>query len=168
MNKEKNNEQEIENKDCQKLEQELLQTQEYAAEWKDKCSRIAADFENYKRRAQQDLSSWTFATQKKVFQDLLPIVDDFERAIEQLDTSEQKDISWTEGISMIYDQMKKMLEKNNVTVISTDGAFNPELHEALMQVESEDHEEGQIVATLQKGYAIGEYVLRPAKVSVCK
>lgn len=151
------------------LQKDLKKAEADATEWKDKCSRLAADFENYKRRSQQDLSSWTFATQKKVFQDLLPIFDDFDRAIEQLQSSE--DVvknSWTDGIEMIYQQLQKVIEKNDVTIIPTEGMFNPELHEALLSVDSEKHESGAIVSTVQKGYMIKGQVLRPAKVSVCK
>lgn len=132
-------------------------------EWKDRCLRTAADFENFKRRSEKERISWITNTQSAMLNDLLSVVDDFERAFSTKDQA-----SSLEGFTMIYKSFQKLLDKYGVQEIKEIAEFDPNLHEAIMQVESGDHQAGQIVQVLQKGYRFKEQILRPAKVSVAK
>jgi molecular chaperone GrpE len=73
-----------------------------------------------------------------------------------------------EGVRLTYEQLVKVMEKNHIKEIACDGEFDPEVHQAVMQVDSDEHESGQIVQVLQKGYMMKDRVLRPAMVSTCK
>jgi molecular chaperone GrpE len=149
---------------------ELESCRAQVAEWKDKCMRISADFENFKRRSQLERATWMDSAQASILVKLLPIVDNFERAIAQAEEEQEKNPefqAWLSGFVMMYESLKKILKDSGVTEI-TDTAFNPEFHEALMQVDSDEHESGEIVAVLEKGYRFKDTVLRPAKVSVAK
>lgn len=149
---------------------QLHECQDALAVWQEKCKRATADFENYKRRMYTEQQSWTIAAQKQILLDVLAIVDDFERALEQQKIIEvSSDLrSWVDGTTMVYNAVLKILQRNNIRAIEETTEFDPMLHEAIMQVESKDHTSGQVVQVLQKGYMIGDAVLRPAKVSVAK
>ena len=73
-----------------------------------------------------------------------------------------------EGVNLTFEQLKKILEKNSIKEVDCSGEFNPEVHQAIMQVESDKHEEGDVVQIMQKGYTIKDRILRPAMVSTCK
>ena len=101
--------------------------------------------------------------------DLLPVIDDFDRALEEAEKENvDESAQWLEGVKMIHKAFYEYLKKQDVAEIEQMQTFDPELHEALMQVESEDHKEGDIVQVLQRGFTLKEKVIRPAKVSVCK
>lgn len=129
------------------------------ADWQSKYALLAADFENYKKRMLKDQTSFAVHSQAALLGNLLFIVDNFDRAMEhEIDK---------DGIAMIYESLAEFLQKVGVKEIACD-IFNPEFHEALIQVESADHKEGEIVEVMEKGYMLGDRVLRPAKVSVAK
>jgi molecular chaperone GrpE len=139
------------------------------AKVKDTLIRLGADFQNYKRRIEKDRSHWAHMIQSEMIVDLLPVVDDFDRALEEVKKEEgSQDSKLLEGITMIHKGFNEYLKKQDVAPIEQMQTFDPELHEALMQVESEDHKEGDIVQVLQRGFALKGKVIRPAKVSVCK
>tara|TARA_Y100000588_G_C14280020_1_gene936575 strand:+ start:4342 stop:4848 length:507 start_codon:yes stop_codon:yes gene_type:complete len=129
--------------------------------WKDQCKRISAEFENFKKRTQRDQARWSEVTKENVLKDLLPFVDDFERALSQ-ESSEHA------GITMLHQSLLKLLEKNNIKPMVDYQNFDPEFHEAVMQVDSSEHESGYIVEVFRKGFMIQDRVLRPAQVSVAK
>lgn len=162
------NEQEIKNQENPQdnqnsaVETQLNECLAQKDEWKDRCLRTAAEFENFKRRSEKERVLWISNTQAGILTDVLGLVDDFERAFAQpADTSR-------EGFKLIYKSLQKILEKYGVQEIKEITEFDPELHEAIMQVESADHQAGQIVHVLQKGYRFKDQILRPAKVSVAK
>lgn len=130
-------------------------------EWKDKCLRIAADFENYKKRSIKDREQWQQLITTKVLGDVLAIVDDVERAV----AAEQ---DGAQGLQVMYQQLLSLLQAYNVQEITEVAAFNPELHEAVTQVPSQEHASGAIIEVLQKGYRLGDVVLRPAKVAIAQ
>lgn len=137
---------------------------------KDQLARLGADFQNYKRRTEKDRSHWMHMIQSDLITDLLPLVDNFDRALEE---AEKEDVSeevkkWMQGFEMIHKELSSFLKKQDVKEIEQMETFDPELHEALMQVESEDHKEGDITQVLQRGYSLKGKVIRPAKVAVCK
>ena len=138
-------------------------------EWRENFLRISADFENYKRRTSKEQGEWEKHIKADLLAPLLAVYDDFDRAIsEQKKLNDEKLSTWLKGFEMIEKSFKNLLEKAGVEEIKTDIEFNPELHEAIMQINSDSHAEGEIVQTLQKGYKIKDRILRPAKVSLAK
>lgn len=136
------------------------------AEWKDKYMRAAADFQNYKKRLEKDQLAITKSIKADFLREILDIVDNFDRALEVNDQESQQE--WLRGFAMIAKELYKFLQKHGVSEIEAGVTFNPELHEAVMQVTSDEREPGQIVEVLQKGYYLNDAVLRPAKVSVAQ
>lgn len=138
-------------------------------QWKDKFLQINADMANYRRRVEKDQMQWAHMAQVRVLSKLLSIADNFERAMaEKPIESDDKVNAWVTGIMMIQSDFSKLLSSFDVTEIPCNGAFDPELHEALMHVVSDAHASGDIVAVLEKGYRMGDTILRPAKVSVAQ
>jgi molecular chaperone GrpE len=146
--------------------QALQQCQQEVAEWKDKYLRAAADFQNYKKRLEKDQANITKTIKADFLREILNIVDNFDRALEMKDQESQQE--WLRGFAMIAKELYKFLQKHGISEIEETRTFNPELHEAVMQVESDTHQPGEIVEILQKGYYLNDEVLRPAKVSVAQ
>ena len=145
-----------------------------AAEYKDKYLRAHADFENSKRRLEKDKSNAVSYANESFAKDILAVMDSFENAIASMQNSEGGEAEEAvltnirEGVTLTFEQLKKILEKNSIKEVDCTGEFNPEVHQAIMQVESEAHEVGDVVQVMQKGYTIKERILRPAMVSTCK
>lgn len=144
----------------------LTACQVEVAQWKDRFARVSADLENFKRRTQKEQQTWFTLGQRQLAKELLEIVDTMEHALR--DNAQSSDDQMLQGVQLMYKNMQKLLEKFGVKEIIEVDEFNPELHEGLMQVDSDAHESGAIVAILQKGYWFKDEVLRPAKVSVAK
>jgi len=138
--------------------------------YKDLYLRVAADFQNYKRRVEKERSQWIREAHSDVIRPLLSVMDDLERAIEscrkQKESKEQKSI--LEGLELVYKSVTKTFKDLGVEPIDCSGEFDPDLHEALVSVDSPDHETGQIVDVITKGYTFHSHVIRHAKVSVAK
>jgi molecular chaperone GrpE len=163
MNEQENN-QPMNQESAENCAEQLKECLVQKDEWKDRCIRTAAEFENYKKRTEKEKLLWISSAQSSVINDVLNIVDDFDRAFSQPAGDDQS----RAGFELIYKSLQKMLEKYGVQEITEIGEFDPNLHEAIMQVESADHKPGDIVQILQKGYMFKGQVLRPAKVSVAK
>ena len=149
----------------------LEAAQNEAADWKDKFLRAHADFENSKRRLEKDKMNAVSYANESFAKDILAVMDSFENAINSMEGTEENSEVLTnmkEGVNLTFEQLKKILEKNSIKEISCEGEFDPEVHQAIMQVESDNHEAGDVVQVMQKGYSIKERVLRPAMVSTCK
>ncbi len=149
----------------------LEAAQAEAADWKDKFLRAHADFENSKRRLEKDKANAVSYANESFAKDILAVIDSFENALASMQGSEESSEvleKMQEGVNLTYEQLKKILEKNSIKEINCEGKFDPEVHQAIMQVESDAHEEGDVVQVMQKGYTIKERVLRPAMVSTCK
>jgi molecular chaperone GrpE len=144
---------------------ELEKCQQDVALWKDQASRIYADFENYKKRMDKEQMSWMQTAQVSVLKDLLTVVDNFDRA---LSAKTDATADMYAGIEMIYKSVVQLLNKYGVKEFTDYQQFDPEFHEALMDVDSADHATGQIVQVLEKGFMIKDKVLRPAKVMIAK
>ncbi len=138
--------------------------------YKDQLLRVTADFANYKRRTEKERGQWIMQAQVRVLQTFLPLVDELELALRSSSQYEftQDTQKWLDGFTLMQQNLHKRLEDLGVKEIDCSGAFDPQYHEALMHVESPDHESGAIVAVLGKGYLLGDEVLRHAKVSVAK
>ena len=153
----------------EKLEllQAALETSEAkAAEYLDGWQRAKAEFTNYRKRQERERELMRFETVGRVAKRYLPVVDDMERALKERPT-EGEGAAWSEGIELIYRKLITTLEAEGVTPIEAEGEmFDPNLHEAVVQSESDEHESGQVIEVLQTGYKMGERVLRPATVRI--
>jgi molecular chaperone GrpE len=170
---EKSEEEKIENEDSAEKLDPLEAALAEAAEYKDKYLRAHADFENSKRRLEKDKANAVSYANESFAKDLLAVMDSFENAIASIESADEENASEVltqikEGVTLTYEQLKKILEKNSIKEVECEGEFNPEVHQAIMQVESDEHKEGEIVQVMQKGYTIKDRVLRPAMVSTCK
>ncbi|MEA3491975.1 MAG: nucleotide exchange factor GrpE [Campylobacterota bacterium] len=158
----------------EELEDDLLiRAQEEAAEWKDKYLRAHADFENTKKRFARDKTTAISYANESFAKDILAVLDSFDQGIASIESADQScttDVveKMKEGVGLTYNQLKKVLEKNSIKEISCEGEYDPSLHQAIMQVESDEHDGGQVVQVMQKGYTIKDRVLRPAMVSTSK
>ncbi len=142
-----------------------------AADYKDKYLRAHADFENSKKRLEKDKMNAVSYANESFAKDILTVMDSFENALASMEGSEDSSEvleKMKEGVNLTHEQLKKILEKNHIKEVACDGEFDPEVHQAIMQVESDAHETGDIVQVMQKGYTIKDRVLRPAMVSTCK
>lgn len=145
----------------QALAEEKAKAEKYLANWQ----RAEADFANYKKRAEQEKNEVTNFANAMLILNLLPVLDDLERAFASLPPRLQE-LSWLNGIKLIYRKLQAVLEAQGVTQIKTRGeTFDPKFHEAVIH---EEGEEGLIIEELQKGYKLKERVLRPALVVVGK
>ncbi|HXW86310.1 MAG TPA: nucleotide exchange factor GrpE [Candidatus Bathyarchaeia archaeon] len=137
-------------------------------EWKEKCLRISADFENFKRRSVKETELLQHIFQAAVCKDCIKIADDFDRAFHQLDNMpiRPEEKSWIEGFVLIRKSFTAMLMQFGVVPMNNYDIFDPLYHEAIMEVASDTHEPGTIVQVLEKGYFLHDKVLRPAKVSI--
>ena len=142
-----------------------------AADYKDKYLRAHADFKNSKKRLEKDKMNAVAYANESFAKDILAVMDSFENALASMeesgDSSEVLE-KMKEGVNLTHEQLKKVLEKNHIKAVECEGEFDPEVHQAIMQVESDAHETGDIVQVMQKGYTIKDRVLRPAMVSTCK
>jgi molecular chaperone GrpE len=147
------------------LEAQLAKAQEEAKKFRDNWHRAEADFQNYKRRTEQERDESRKFANVSVIINLLPVLDDFERAFGSLD-SRLAGLSWFDGIYLIYRKLQQLLENSGVTPIQTEGqAFDPRFHEAVAHAEGE---EGKVISEVQRGYKLHDRVLRPAMVVVGK
>ncbi|HXF50464.1 MAG TPA: nucleotide exchange factor GrpE [Dehalococcoidia bacterium] len=143
------------------LAEEREKAQAYLANWQ----RAAADYQNFKRRVEEERSEATRFANAALIINLLPVVDDLERALRSLDVN-LRGLTWVEGIYLIHRKLLMVLENAGVTEIPAEGLdFDPTVHEAISQAEGE---EGKVVAVVQKGYKLGDRVIRPALVIVGK
>lgn len=141
------------------LDDERQKSQSYYANWQ----RAAADYQNFKRRVEEDRGEATRFANAALVINLLPIVDDFERAFTSLDPA-VAGLNWVDGVKAIQKKMQGLLEFMGVTEIAADGEqFDPALHEAISQAPGE---ENRVIAVAQKGYRLGDRVVRPAMVVV--
>ncbi|RXJ98251.1 nucleotide exchange factor GrpE [Arcobacter sp. CECT 8986] len=175
-----------ENQTCEdNTEQEVLEQQEqtvesvkaeYEAKLKeeqDKYLRVHADFENIKKRLEKEKYQAIDYASEKFAKDLLAPIDTLEMALAAEENAKDLDAQellkkLKEGVELTIKNFYTVFEKHEITPIETDGEFDPNFHDAVMQVDSPEHEDGQIVQQLQKGYKYKERLLRPAMVSICK
>lgn len=144
-----------------------------AADYKDKYLRAHADFENSKRRLEKDKMNAVSYANESFAKDILAVMDSFESALSSMESTGEENTSevlekMKEGVNLTYEQLKKILEKNHIKEVVCEGEFDPEVHQAIMQVESDTHKVGDVVQVMQKGYTIKDRILRPAMVSTCK
>lgn len=140
--------------------------QEKIDELEDKTKRQMAEFENFRKRTEKEKTAMFETGAKSIIEKILPVVDNFERGLNAL-SEEEKGTPFAEGMNMVYKQLMTELEKLEVKPIEAIGCeFDPNLHNAVMQVESEEYETGVIAQELQKGYTYRETVVRHSMVAV--
>ncbi|MBM3306770.1 MAG: nucleotide exchange factor GrpE [Candidatus Eisenbacteria bacterium] len=150
--------------------EEVAALREELAALNDKWLRALADLDNYKRRTERERCRWADQAREDVLASLLSVVDDLDRAL-ACGAPEGADggAALRAGVELIRRQLLQLLEKHGVVPIETGGAeFDPAFHEAVCQLESPDHDSNQIVSETQKGYRLGDRVLRCSKVVVAK
>ncbi|MEO8799984.1 MAG: nucleotide exchange factor GrpE [Polyangiaceae bacterium] len=139
-----------------------------SSRFKDQWMRTAADFDNFRKRARREVDDARKAGREDLLRELLPVFDNLERAL----TSAQRatDIKGVaEGLGMVMKQFEATLGRVNITKVATVGhAFDPSIHEAIQQVETDEHPAGQVVAEVQPGYVQGDKLVRAALVVVAK
>lgn len=127
--------------------------------------RTRADFDNFRRRTRREKEELSLFATKKLLTDLLPVVDNFDRAMTALESVDEPQLKT--GIEMVYRQLDQLLSQYGVTPMQAEGAsFDPSMHEAVMQEQVEGQEAGVVLQELQKGYLLHGKVLRPAMVKV--
>lgn len=138
------------------LEEELQES-------KDKYIRLLAEYDNYRKRTAKEKTETYQNASVRCIEQLLPVIDSFERSLE----FECTDENFKNGMAMIFGQLKEFLEKMNVTAIEALGSeFDPNFHNAIQQQEGTDYESGHVCAVYQKGYMLGDKLIRPAMVAV--
>ena len=154
----------VSGEDFAALQAELEASKAEAAEKQEELLRSFAEFSNYKKRIERDQVLRQKTMKSDIVKRFLPAMDDMLRALQNAPED-----PWVEGVQLIYRKMEGVLEAEGITRIEADGAeFDPNFHEAIAQVASEEHESGQVVEVLQQGYMLGERVVRPAMVRVAE
>jgi molecular chaperone GrpE len=148
-------------------ERDQLKTQ--VAENLDGWQRARAEFANYKRRVEAERAELAASAGAEALKRVLPAVDDFERALQTL-PDELKDNPWVNGVSMVQRKFNAALEQSGITpiVINPGDVFDPNIHEAVTHEDSEQFTSEQIIGEVQRGYKLGDRVLRPAMVRVAR
>jgi molecular chaperone GrpE len=132
----------------------------------DSYLRLAADFDNYRKRVAREQVEWTSRANERLLNELLPVLDDLERALEA--AAEHEEAKLEEGVRLVHRSLLGLVERHGLSEIETEGAFDPHVHEALLAQPGEGAEEGAVLQVLQKGYRLGDKVLRPARVIVAE
>ena len=148
------------------LEASLLESQAKAEEYLDGWQRSRAEFSNYKKRIVREREQIHQTAKGKIIIEFLDILDDLERALKNSPKAGEG-AEWAAGIELIYQKLQSKLEMHGVEPMNAEGEkFDPNLHEALMQEENDEYESDCVIEVVQKGYRIGDRVLRPAQVRV--
>jgi molecular chaperone GrpE len=157
-------------KHCEELEERLAKAEQERDEYLADLQRVAADFENYRKRVARDQESLVTRAHERLVKELLPVLDDLERTIQA--ASDAENISRAghappllDGVRLVHRELEEALAKEGLVEIETNGKFDPHKHEALLTQPS-DEDEGAIIEVLQKGYRLGDRVLRPARVVI--
>jgi molecular chaperone GrpE len=132
-------------------------------EYLDQLKRVAAEFENFRKRTARDQADFAARANERLVKELLPVLDDLGRALEAAEKHEEAKLE--DGVRLVHRQLAELLRKEGLAEIETDGKFDPHVHEALLTQPSEAPE-GSVIDVVQKGYRLGDRVLRPARVVV--
>lgn len=146
--------------------EKIAQLEAKLAETENRLLRLHADFDNYRRRVRLDMEAAEKYRAQSLVSDLLPILDNFERAL-QVQVEDEKAKSLLQGMEMVYRSLIEALKKEGVEAIESVGKpFDPHVHQAVMQVDDQNYEPNTVVEEFQKGYKLKDRVIRPAMVKV--
>jgi len=135
-------------------------------EYLDSLRRLKAEFDNFRKRTARESAAQSARASEALVKDLLPVLDDLERALVAAEEHEEAQLE--EGVRLVHRALADVLTRAGLAEIETDGAFDPHVHEALLTQPAADAEPGSVVEVLQKGYRLGDRVLRPARVVVAE
>ena len=145
------------------LEERLAEVERERDEYLNDLKRVAADFENYRKRVARDQEGLAARAHERLVKELLPVLDDLERALEA--AAEHEEAKLEEGVRLVHRELVDALAREGLVEVETNGQFDPHVHEALLSQPS-DQDDGTVIEVLQKGYRLGDRVLRPARVVV--
>src|SRR5688500_8065626 len=145
------------------LAERLAEVEKERDDYLNDLQRVAAEFENYRKRVARDQQGLAARAHERLVKELLPVLDDLERALHA--AAEHQEAQLEEGVELVHRELQEALAKEGLSEIETNGHFDPHVHEALLSQPS-DQEDGAILDVLQKGYRLGDRVLRPARVVV--
>ncbi|MFA5315235.1 MAG: nucleotide exchange factor GrpE [Candidatus Omnitrophota bacterium] len=155
----------LKREEYEKLKEEAAKAKET---W-DRFLRQQADFDNMRKRLERDKQEFQKYAHEDIVVDLLGILDDLERSVEAAERGQENSDAFLKGIEMILAHLYELLKKRGVVVIPAKGKkFDPNQHEALVQTETPDHEDGEVIEEMQKGYRMNDRIIRTAKVRVAK
>ena len=155
-------------KEIEELKKKLEEKEKEAKEHYDRLLRVAADFDNYKKRAAREKEEWTKFANEDLIKAILPFIDNLERAINHAEKVEDAGVL-IEGVRLTIQQLLQALNKFGLSFFESLGKpFDPALHEAILLIPTDQHEPNQVVEEFQKGYLLNDRLLRPATVSVSK
>ena len=153
---------------CAELREQLKEALATSESHLDQWRRAAAEFANYRKRVERDNAEFLKTATAGLIKRLLPIVDDLDRAFENMPRQLYGD-GWVDGVDLVRQKLAALLKSEGVEPIEgAEASFDPALHEAITYEPSENHEDGDIIDVIQKGYRLGDRVLRPAQVRVAK
>jgi molecular chaperone GrpE len=132
----------------------------------DRLQRLAAEFDNFRKRSAREQAGLIERANERLVKELLPVLDDLGRALQAAEEHEGAKLE--EGVRLVHRALADVLAKEGLAEIETDGKFDPHVHEALLTQPDDDRETGDILDVLQKGYRLGDKVLRPARVIVAE
>jgi len=145
------------------LEEQVAALESERDEHLNDLKRVAAEFENYRKRVLRDQESLVARAHERLVKELLPVLDDLERALAAAEEHEEAKLE--EGVRLVHRELADALEREGLAEIETAGVFDPHVHEALLSQPS-DKQEGSVLEVVQKGYRLGDRVLRPARVVI--
>ena len=145
------------------LEEQVAAREAERDEHRNDLTRVAAEFENYRTRVARDQERLVARAHERLVKELLPVLDDLERALAAAEEHEEAKLE--EGVRLVHRELAAALQREGLAEIDTDGQFDPHVHEALLSQPS-DAEEGSVIEVVQKGYTLGDRVVRPARVVV--
>jgi molecular chaperone GrpE len=145
------------------LEERLAQLEAERDERVNDLKRVAADFENYRKRVARDQESLVARAHERLVKELLPVLDGLELALDASRDTGTRSVE--EGVRLVHQELQAALKREGLAEIETNGRFDPHFHEALLSQPS-DAEEGSVLEVVQKGYMLGDRVVRPARVVV--
>lgn len=156
---------------AEEVEHDLDELLSQRDEYLDLAKRTKADFENYRKRMAADVLAASGRGKAEVLRDVLPVLDDLERAIQAagLDPEGDSDDGLAHGVILVFRSLRESLTKHGIEAVDPAGErFDPQVHEALSMQAADGVESGTVVETMQKGYRLGEQLLRPARVVVAE
>ncbi len=156
-------------REIEELKKKVEEKEKEAKDHYDRLLRMAADFENYKKRAAKEKEEWTKFANEDLMKALLPFIDNLEKAVAHAEKEGNTTKSLIEGLKLTRQQLLQSLSKFGLSPVESSGKpFDPSVHEAMMVVETDQHEPDRVVEEFRKGYLLNDRLLRPATVSVSK
>ena len=154
--------------DAEQLQARVAELEQAYEEQKNLYLRTLADFQNYRRRQHEEIERQRGLLLESLMEDLLPILDNFERALQAAEATRELE-PLMEGVRMTERQIKAVLARYDIhPIVAIGQPFDPNLHEAIQRVETTDYEDGVVIDEVERGYRMGERVLRPSRVIVAK